>query len=92
MVEEEKSVADFSLFVRPLIRQFLVAKGGNSVADFVRGNKTETYFRAQIYSSFFLGYFYYKFRPCISVNLEIERAENKGLETTQQTRVLERFL
>ena len=32
----------------------------------------------------FLGYFYYKYRPCIRVNLEIEGAENKGLEVNKK--------
>jgi len=47
------------------------------------GNKIETYFRAQI-CSFVLGYFYYKYKPCIRVNLEIEGVENKGLETNNK--------
>jgi len=39
----------------------------------------------------FKGYFYYKYIPCIRVNLEIEGAENKGLEVNKKTRVCIEF-
>jgi hypothetical protein len=33
---------------------------------------------------FYEGYFYYKYRLCIRVNLEIKGAENKSLETNNK--------
>jgi len=36
---------------------------------------------------FYEGYFYYKYRLCIKVNLEIEGAENNGLEVNKKARV-----
>jgi len=40
---------------------------------------------------FYEGYFYYKYRLCIRVNLEIKRTENNGLDVNKKTRVCIEF-
>jgi len=45
--------------------------------DFVQKNKNKTYFYGPDLIPIYEGCFYYKYRHCISVNLEIEEAETR---------------
>ena len=59
--------------------------------DFAQKNKNKTYFYGSDLVPIYEGCFYYKYRLCIRVNLEIEGAENKGLESNTKTRVCIEF-
>jgi len=45
--------------------------------DFTQKNKNKTYFYGPDLVPIYEGCFYYKYRHCISVNLEIEGAETR---------------
>jgi hypothetical protein len=45
--------------------------------DFAQKNKNKMYFYGPDLVPIYKGYFYYKYRLCIRVNLEIERAETR---------------
>jgi len=70
-----------------LLKKFLKQVTGKNVPRWDRnvarwcagGEKQERIFKCRFVPNF-KGYFYYKCRSCIRVNLEIEEAENKGLE------------
>ena len=48
---------------------------------FAQKHKNKTYFYRPDFVPIYEGCFYYKYRPCIRVNLEIEGAENKKQTT-----------
>jgi len=72
-------------FFSLLVREKSVVEEQNRGSNLPAENITETYFWAKICSNF-MRYFYYKYILCIRVNLEIERAENKGLKINKKTR------
>jgi hypothetical protein len=59
-----------------LVRQKSVADLEHSVADFTQEIKQKRIFGPDLLQ-FYEGYFFYKYRICIRVNLEIEGAETR---------------
>jgi len=66
-----KSVAEFGCgFFSLLVRE-------NSAAEFDKQKITQNHILGLDLFQFYEGYIYYKYRPCIRVNLEIEGAETR---------------
>jgi len=74
------------LFFSFLVPQKLAAEWRNSAPEFVSRKYNRIVFLGSDLLQFYEGYFYYKYRPCIRVNLEreVEGPENKGLETNNK--------
>jgi len=91
----DNSVADFDWFSNLCIWQFSTPDWWKSAANSAKQHKNITFFFGLDLFQFYEGYFYYKYRPCIRVNLERERereregAKNKSLETNNKLRFRE---
>ena len=64
-------------FFSLLVRENSVAEWWNSGPEFTSRKYNINVFLGSDLFQFYEGYFYYKYRPCIRVNLEIEGVETR---------------